>query len=170
MVAENNADPNNVDRSEEDRQLQRDILSGRQFSLADAIGREGGSFMKGASPVPRTVQVKTEINSFIDVHLPDRPGALQATLQDWVNADETFTSRHQSAPLRALLEMVQKILESRSLFYEFVRQVDVKWGQLYDEPPHFEVAGRPPHPEDEYTRASVAGQLSEFVNVIRDRL
>ena len=56
----------NKDRDRDrDIAIQREILAGRKFSLAEAIGRERGSFLKGYSPVPKQVQAIAEINAFI---------------------------------------------------------------------------------------------------------
>ena len=50
---------------DQDLLLQQDILRDRPFSLAEAIGREGGTFLKGESTVPKLVQVITEIIAFL---------------------------------------------------------------------------------------------------------
>ncbi|MGB3668789.1 MAG: hypothetical protein WA984_01660, partial [Phormidesmis sp.] len=42
--------------------LQTEIRLARKFSLAEAIGREGGSFMKGESAIPRPLRAATELN------------------------------------------------------------------------------------------------------------
>jgi hypothetical protein len=56
-----------TDNQEQERNkaIQMEILAGRKFSLAEAIGREGGNFLKGESPVPKLLQATTEINTFI---------------------------------------------------------------------------------------------------------
>ncbi len=55
----------NNKNSDRNLAIQREILAGRKFSLAEAIGREGGSFLKGDSPVPKQAQATAEINAFI---------------------------------------------------------------------------------------------------------
>ena len=147
-------------------ELQRDILSGRKFSLADVIGQEGGSFLKGESPVPPLIQAVTEINAFIAARLGDSSGALQAVLQDWVRDDEAKVSSYFNSPLLALRKIVEEILGNEELFYEFVRQVDFKWGQIYGERPYFQRPGQPPHPQDEYTHESVRKQLVGLLELI----
>ena len=92
----------NAINQQKDRELQKDILQGRKFSLAGLIGQEGGDFLKGDSPVPKIIQLKTEINLFISNNLNDVSGALQAVLQNWVDADEAKISSHQKIPLTAL--------------------------------------------------------------------
>lgn len=148
------------------REVLQEILAGRKFSLAELIGREGGSFMKGESPVPKLLQVKTEINFLIDQNLTDSSGALKAVLQTLIAADEIFVSRHLDSPLNALKEFLEMITQSSELFYELVRQVDFKWGQIYRERPYFQQPGQAPHPDDEYTHESVHRQLINLLNAL----
>lgn len=152
------------DRDQEEN-LQRDILSDRKYSLAEAIGREGGNFLKGESPVPKLVQVTTEVNLFIDQNLPDSSGGLQSVLKRWVKSDPLL-SQHLESPLKGLDKILEKILTQKGLFYEMVREADLKWGQMYQERPYFQKPGDPPHPEDEYTHESVREKLS----LLRERI
>jgi hypothetical protein len=146
--------------------IQQEILSGRKFSLADLIGREGGGFLKGESPVPKLEQVKAEIKLFIDYNLADLSGALQAVLYHWVREDDTRVSRYLDAPLIALREIIVEILDNQNLLYEFVRQVDIKWSQMNHERPYFQRPGQLPHPEDEYTHESVRKKLVELLDTL----
>lgn len=154
-------------QSEQDRQIEQDARAGHEFSLAELIGREGGDFLKGESPIPKLVQASTEINRFIVHHLSDSSGCLQSVLQTWVTLDEAKVSQHLDDPLRALEEMIISILENEQLLYELVKQVDFKWGQLYQEKPYFQRPGQPPHPEDEYSHESVYQVLSEFLDCVQ---
>lgn len=158
------------DRQDSDADLQRQILLGRRFSLADAIGREGGDFMKGVSPVPPLMQAIAAINLFISKYLPDASGALHAILYVWVKSEEGRVSRHIDVPLEALREIIESILSSSHGFYEFVRRVDCKWGEMNDERPYFQRPGQKPHPDDEYTHDSVHRQLTEFCRFIEQVL
>ncbi|MGB3492456.1 MAG: hypothetical protein WBA57_07000 [Elainellaceae cyanobacterium] len=153
-----------------DAELQLDILAGRQFSLADVIGREGSDFMKGESPVPPLMQAIAALNLFISKYLPDSSGALHAILYNWVKSEEGRVSRHVNDPLVALGEIIEQILRNSYGYYEFVRQVDSKWGEMNDERPHFQQPGQAPHPDDEYTHESVRQQLTEFLGVIHQTL
>ncbi len=154
------------DDQERDRDLaiQREILSGRRFTIAEAIGREGGSFLKGESPVPKLVQAIAEINGFINQNLSDSSGALQAVLYVWVKTDSRI-GQYLNSPLVALNEILSSLLDNQDLLYEFVRQVDHKWGQIYGERPYFQQPGQLPHPEDEYTHESVRLKLIELLNL-----
>lgn len=154
----------------EDRdELQQDILDNRPFSLAEAIGREGGTFLKGESTVPKLVQVITAINTFIDRNLRDPSAALQAILHQWVKADFRV-SQYKETPFIALEAILQSILDNPNLLYELVRQVDIKWGQMYDERPYFQQPGQPPHPNDEYTHESVRKDLQDLLNKLQTNL
>ncbi|MDJ0692635.1 MAG: hypothetical protein QNJ41_29660 [Xenococcaceae cyanobacterium MO_188.B32] len=158
----------NKDNKDNDRDLaiQREILSGRKFSLAEAIGREGGGFMKGESPVPKLAQAIAELQMFINQNLSDSSGALQAVLYVWVKTDSRV-GQHLNSPLTALNQMLSSLIDNQNLLHEFVRQVDHKWGQIYDERPYFQQPGQPPHSEDEYTHESVRLQLIELLDVVR---
>ncbi len=155
-----------TDNKEQQRQqdIRKEILAGRKFSLAEVIGREGGDFLKGESPVPKLVQATTEIKIFITNNLSDSSGALQAILQTWVVADEEGISQHLNSPLNALKQLLTKILDNSELLYELVRQVDFKWGQMYDERPYFQSPGQQAHPNDEYTHESVEEMLRSLLS------
>lgn len=150
-----------------DRALEQDILRGRTFTLADVIAREGGSFLKGESPVPKLVQAIGEIDNFVCHHLTDPSGSLYAILQQWIQSYDDRISHHLDDPLVALDEILEMILGNRELFYELVRQVDVKWGQMNDERPHFQRPGQAAHPEDEYTHDSVDRSLRDLLERLR---
>lgn len=119
--------------------------------------------MKGDSPVPPLLQATTTILLFIDQNIADSPGALQATLKTWVKRYDTRVSCHLKAPLKALTEIVELIVSNQEFLYEFVREVDVQWGEIYGERPHFQQPGQPPHPDDEYTHDSVSESLKGFL-------
>jgi hypothetical protein len=149
------------DRERENLLLQQDILDSRPFSIAEAIGREGGTFLKGESTVPKLIQVITAINIFIDRNLIDPDAALQAILHQWVKGDPRV-SQYKETPLVALAEILSSVLNNPNLLYELVRQVDIKWGQMYGERPYFQQPGQPPHPNDVYTHESVRQDLLDL--------
>jgi len=155
------------DRDEADG-IRQDILQGRKFSLAEAIGREGGTFFKGESLIPKLLQAKAEINLFIDRHLTDPSGALKAVLQSLVASDEAYVSRHLESPLEALHEFLERLVRNPQVLYELVRQVDVKWGQLSGERP-FQRPGEPPNPDDPYTHESVQQHLVRLLDALSHR-
>jgi hypothetical protein len=154
----------------DEEQMRRDFLRGREFTLADVIAQEGGSFMKGESPIPKLVQLKLEINTFINRNLPDVSGALQTVLYRWVDEDIARISKHFNAPLQALLGLLEAIVNNPSMLHELVRQVDMLWGEMNDERPYFQRPGQDPHPEDEYTHESVYQQLVELIDCLKTEL
>ncbi len=147
-----------------EREIQQELRLARRFTLADAIGQQAGNFMKGESPVPRMVQVRTEIVTLLRDYVSDSSGALQTVLQNWIAADESRISRHLNHPASAILEALQAILQSPDTLYELVRQADVKWGEMYDERPYFQRPGQTAHPEDEYTHDSVRQSLEDCLH------
>lgn len=147
-------------------EIEQEIRQGRTFSLAEVIGQEAGNFLKGESPVPKLLQAKNELIAFIEQHLVDPSEALRATLRELIQADDMACNQHLDTPLEALSEALQSLLEQETLFQDFVRRVDMKWGQIYDERPYFEKPGQRPHPADEYTYESVRSQLNELLSVV----
>ncbi len=135
--------------------LQREIRAGRKFSLGEAIGREGGSFLKGSQAmVPRPLRALAAINGLIDQHLNDREGALQLCLKRWVKTDARI-GQYLDAPPVALQMIVQDITQQPQILYEFARQVAVEWGQLNGERPYFQQPGTAPHPEAPYCHETI---------------
>lgn len=112
------------------------------------------------------MQAITEINTFIALNLQDSSGALQVILQTWVKGDERGVSQNLDSPLQGLKQLLDKILSNSELFYELVRQVDFKWGQMYDERPYFQSPGEKPHPNDEYSHELVEEKLKNLLSKI----
>jgi len=150
------------------RAIEREIRQERKFSLVAAIGQEAGDFLSGESPVPRLIQVRYAILNCLNRNLYDPAGALQAVLQGMVQSDEELCSQYPHEPLKALAALIQQQLQQEATLRELVRQVDMKWGEMYDERPHFERPGHPPHPDDEYTYASVRAQLTDVLAAIAE--
>ena len=116
--------------------------------------------------MPRLVRAKTAIHDFIDQHLSDSSGALEAVLGDWVRAEEPRISQYIHQPLIALREILLLVTNNPQMLYEFARQVDVKWGEIYGERPRFQQPNQPPHPDDEYTHQSVQAKLVELLTAL----
>lgn len=152
-----------TDHTSQDDDLQQELSAHQTFSVAGVIGRQAGGAMKGASPIPKLAQVTIEIVQFIDQNLSDPSGALKSLLRRRVKDNGVVMDRNIHTPLLGLREIIQPILEKDVVLHEFVRQVDVRWGQLFQERPHFQQAGQPPHPDDEYTHASVKRDLTTLL-------
>ena len=142
-----------------DAAITRDIRSGQKFTLAGAIGRKGGSLLKGGQVVPELTRAVTAINSFIMENLSDASGALRSVLTTMVKDDIETVSAHVETPLKALEVILDRYRTNARLLEELVRRVDFTWGMMNQEKPHFQKEGEPPHPDDEYTIASVKQQL-----------
>lgn len=165
-----NPDALTSNSEDRDRQLFLDAIAGREFTLADVIGQAGGDFLKGESPVPKLVQIKTQLKLFIGEYLQDSSGALQAVLKQLVDQADKQISHHLDQPLLALQGLITPILDNPTELYELVHQVDFKWGQMYEERPYFQQPGSSPHPDDEYTHESVKAQLINFLTQINAHL
>ncbi len=140
--------------------IQREMRVQQKFSMAGAIGRAGSGLMKGESPVSKQEQSITLLTQWIDQHTPDSSGALKSILRRRVRNNEMLLARHLNQPCNALREIIDTILASDYTLQEFVRQVDVRWGELYQERPLFQPEGQAPSPADEYTYESVRQDLT----------
>ena len=65
-----------------------------------------------------------------------------------------------------LEEMLNNYIAHEHMLYELVREVDFKWGQIYEERPHFQKEGERPHREDEYTHKSVKLEIEQLISKI----
>lgn len=152
--------------SEADAALQREILQGREFTLADAIGRMAGpDIMKGVSPISGRDQAAATVQDYLTSHLTDGSGNLRAALLRGVGNSELFLKEY-GRPLDALAGCLRRVLESEHLLKELVREADVEWGRMYGERPYFETDGQPPDAEDPYTVESVRTTLSQLLDVV----
>lgn len=149
--------------------LQSEIRMQRKFSLAEAIGREGGSFMKGESTVPRPLRAVAQINQFITTHLSDSTSALSTTLQSWV-CNDIRVSRHLDAPLVALDQVIASLLLEPTSFCELARQTAIAHSQITGDRPYFQLPNQPPHPESDYTHASIRAELTDLQQYLQSEL
>lgn len=150
-------------RTEHAEAIQREIHQRRSFSLGEAIGREGGDFLKGESSVPRLAQIIAEITNFVDQYVSDTSGALRTVLHRRIKTSEVLVAKHEAAPIGALKELLRAILENETALFELVGEVDAQWGQTMRERPYFQKPGQAPHPQDEYTHESVRCELERLL-------
>lgn len=153
----------------EDAELEREIRSQREFSIAEAIGRQGADLMKGASPVTRKRQAEFKIEHYLERNLDDPEGALQMVLLRRTRESETLLAPGYEDPLAALVKVTRRILESEARLRRFVKAVDAEWGRIYSVRPYFERDGRPPHPKDPYTKTSVRDALARLLDSLQQR-
>jgi len=140
-------------------EVQREILAQQKFSMASAISRAGSGLMKGESPISQQEQAIIELTQWIDQQTSDPSGALKSILRRQVRGNQPLVVSQLQHPHKALQEIIETTLSSDYALKEFVRQVDVRWGELYQERPKFQRAGQTPDPEDEYTYESVRQDL-----------
>ena len=151
-----------------DAELEREIRSRRKFSLAEAIGRlAGGDLMKGASPVTLKRQAELQIEHYLESHLVDAEGALEAVLLRRVRDSDILLETSYEQPLDTLALFLERILGSEGLLQGFVNEVDAEWGRIYRERPYFQIEGQPPHRDDPYTLSSVRVTLSRLIEQLR---
>lgn len=144
--------------------LQREIRSGRKFSLSEAIGREGGSFLKGSqAAVPRPLRSLAVIHQWIDQHVNDPNGALPNCLKQWVK-DDVRLGQYLDAPLLALRIIVSDMLIKPEILYEFSRQVAIEWGHINGERPYFQKPDTAAHPNTVYSHQYVHDLLVECIS------
>lgn len=146
--------------------LQQEIRQERKFSLAEAIAREGGSFLKGESTIPRPLRANNAIKQFINIQLADPSSAFSTTLFAWASND-IRVSRQLDTPLVALTQILESLLDEPTSFYEFARRVAIAHADLTGERPYFQQPGQPPHPDADYTHASIRAQLLEMVQFLK---
>ncbi len=143
--------------------LQREIRLGRKFSLTEAIGREGGSFLKGSqAAIPRPLRALATINGWLEQNLRDPNGALHPCLKQWVK-DDVRLGQYLDAPLLALRVIVSDILINPEILYEFSRQVAIEWGRINGERPYFQLPETAPHANVVYSHQCVRGLLAELI-------
>jgi hypothetical protein len=168
MIARREPGMSDEDRKRQEREIEHEIRRRRKFTLAEVIGREGGGFFKGESPVPMLARAIAGLTLFIERHVPDSSGALRRVLERRIRDSETIVGKHFDDPLAALEIIVDQMLSSDARLYEIVRQVDVEWGRLMLERPHFQKPGQDPHPDDEHTHESVRAKLEALRGLLRE--
>ncbi len=139
--------------------VQAELRVQQKFSVAGAIGRAGEGLMKGGSPVSEQEQAIALVAQWINANTQDPSGALKAILRRRVQDNELRVARLQKQPLSVLKEIIERLLASNYLLHEFVREIDVCWGGMYQERPLFQAEGQPADPADEYTHESVRQDL-----------
>lgn len=149
--------------SRDDKKIEDELRSRRKFTMADGIGQNAKGMFKDVSVVPALTQAQTEICQFVRSNVNDSSGALVSVLERRVKSSDSLVANHIEAPLEALKSIIKKVLSSDHQLYEFVREVDQKYGQIYLERPHFQRPGQEAHPDDEYTHKSVKSDLEALL-------
>jgi hypothetical protein len=154
--------------SQADKELEREILEGRKFSLAEAIGKLAGpGMMKGQSPITQKQQAEAQLEAYLNRHLRDGTGALSGVLLRGVTESDLLVA-NLDQPLVVLASYIQRVLDSDYRLQILVRESDAEWGRVFGERPYFEKEGTVPHPDDPYTMDSVRVTLSRLVEKLMD--
>ena len=153
-----------------DAQIEREARQSRTFSIGDRISREGSGMFRGASPVPRLKQVRTELSQFVAAHTPDHSGALRAVLIRHINTSDALLGEHFDAPLVGLGVLLDGLTKSEARYHDFVQEVDIEWGRMMAARPYFQEPGEPPHEDDEYTHESVKKDLGTLRSLVAEQV
>ncbi len=142
--------------------VEKEIRKKRKFSMASAIGEEGGGFLAGGTPILPTQEAAAVIGVFLEVHMVDNSGVLRHVLERRIKDDIVLLSEHVDVPLGALAHVLDHLLAIDERVFDLVRQVDAEYGRVMDERPYFQKPGAPAHPDDEYTHQSVRTTLTQL--------
>ncbi len=116
--------------------------------------------MADISQIPKRHKAIATISDFVHKHIQDPFGSLHYMLIHWCEED-ALLSQHYEAPLTAVRITIDRILATPETLHEFVRQVDVRYSQDFQEKPLFQKPGEAAHPDDEYTHESVSAALTK---------
>ena len=170
MTSDPEKDEKQKEQDEQDELIRREILRERKFSIAEAIGREGGNFIKGHSPIPRLDQVISLLTVFIANNINDPSRVLMTVLQVNVKNDRIKIAESIEAPLKYLHSLIQSYVNNPHLLYELKREVAFTCGKMNDEKPCFQKPGEPPHSDDEYSHEIVKEKLAGLLAKIEAEL
>lgn len=145
-----------------------ELRKGRKFDLGEAVAREAGDALKGASPVAAHDQTLFAARELVEAKLSDPEGSLQRTLLARLDSDKPLVAEHFYDPTALLRQFLDRILGSDVALADLVRECDVRWGRYYGERPHFEAGGREPHPDDPYTLQGVKDALERLRDSLDD--
>lgn len=148
--------------------IEKEVRSQQKFSIGGAIGRAGRGLMKGASPVSLHDQVIIGLETWIEHNIVDPSGALKSLLKRKIRTAGRKDEFHPDKAVAILAGIIEKVLSSEYQFKEFVRQVDVRWGEMYQERPFFQREGKAPHVDDEYTFDSVRSELTRVLKILHN--
>ncbi len=141
---------------------EREILRGRKSQPTDALAREAGDMLKGASPVAAHDQTIFAVKELLRTFLPDADGSLRHTILARLETDYPLVASYFGAPGKLLLAWADRVSASDAQLAELVRETDSRWGREYAERPRFEREGSAPDPDDPYTEEGVRAALEHL--------
>lgn len=135
----------------------------RPFDLAEALAREAGSALRGASPVAAAAQTLLQTRHLLQERLDDAEGSLAAVILARLQADPPLVAGHFGDPAGLLRAALEPILASTAALEAFVREVDARWGRDFQERPRFDRPDGAPAADDPYPLAQVRAALQALL-------
>ncbi len=146
----------------------QEILRGRAFSLAEALTRQAGGALKGASPISAHDQAVFALRSYLENHLVDPEGSLRDTLIARVADNQPLVAKHRGNIRKILATLLDQALANDDALAELVRETDTRWGRMYSERPYFEHEDQPADPNDPYTLVTVRHFLTRLQRTLNE--
>ena len=153
------------DKSELDKEIEKQMRMGRSFTLASGLLNAGGGLLSGGSPIPLVQQAQNAAINWLRENLSDTDGGLIAALETHIKDKAHQFGENPDQPLFVLKGILQKF-ERKSALYELVRRADVNYGQQMGERPQFQKPGQAPQKDDPYTHESVQKSLQDLLQKI----
>jgi hypothetical protein len=150
--------------------IREEIIRNQKFSMDSAMGRDTQDPQKKQNQSSETRDLENQLRNFVKSRLKDPWGALKSILYKHIKGNRALVAEHKENPMQALQLMIENLLDDEIEFREFVREVDLEWGRIYQEHPHFQNDDEDAEPEDEYTQESVEKDLRHFLSEVSTQL
>lgn len=152
-----------------DRQVELEARMQLKFSPEQALLHAGGGgLLKGGNPLAPSQQAEYHLLHFLDQNLRDN--VMEKAVVQWVSLHRKQMDEHPEKPIQGLQSLLEWTLVQDAALVEFVRIVDVVYGEIMQENPRFQKPGEAPHPDDPYTHASVRQTLRHLTEATRTAL
>lgn len=149
---------------DEKRRIEQEARLRRGADLTGALlGRDGGAHLRGASPTPILQRASLEVDQWLRDHLAAPDASLRHVLLRHLAANPDQLAAALGHPDRLLATWLPPLLAAPDRLADLVREVDMEWGHLNQERPHFERPDRPADPDDPYTVAGVTATLTALL-------
>lgn len=146
------------------RRIEQEARLRRGADLTSALlGRDGGAHLRGASPTPILQRATLEVDQWLRDHLTAPDASLRHVLLRHLAARPDQLAAALGHPDRLLATWLPPLLAAPDRLADLVREVDMEWGHLNQERPHFDRPDRPTDPDDPYTVAGVTAMLTALL-------
>ncbi len=105
---------------------EHELRKGRKFDLSEAVARDAGDALKGASPVTAHDQTVFAARELVEANLMDPEGSLQRTLIARLDADGPLVADHFGDAAALLRQYLDRVLGSDIALADLVRECDVR--------------------------------------------